>query len=43
MGEIIDLVKGSIDPQNIGGIRDGDGDCGHIDPIEIPNENKSPV
>lgn len=42
MGEIVDYVKGWINPQNIGGIRDGDGDCGHVDPIEMPEEQESP-
>ena len=27
MSDIVDIVMQPIDPQTIGGIRDGDGDC----------------
>ena len=39
-----DIDVPPVDPQFIGGLRDGDGDTGHIDPLGPPEmpENKSP-
>lgn len=42
MNEIVDVTRGLINLQNIGGIRDGEGDCGHIDSPEPVTENESP-
>jgi hypothetical protein len=30
---IVDIDVFPLDPQCIGGIRDGDGDCGHVEPL----------
>ena len=39
-----DIDVPPVDPQCIGGLRDGDGDTGHVDPLGPPEiqENKSP-
>lgn len=43
MGDIVEITKGQINPQNIGGIRDGDGDCGHVDAEPLESNENSPA
>ena len=41
MGDIVEITKGQINPQNIGGIRDGD--CGHVDAEPLESNENSPA
>ena len=37
---VVDYTSGPINPQSIGGIADGDGDTGHVEPQPIQEESQ---